>query len=280
MASGYHGYWQTDLYSINTKFGTAADLQSLASALHSKGMYLMVDVVANHMGFAGCPENTDYSKLTPFNKASQYHPPCAITDYSNQTNVEQCWIGDCNMALPDIKTDDAAVASTMNSWIKTLVSNYSIDGLRIDSVKNVQKAFFPPWCQSAGVFCMGEVSNGEATYTYPYQQYMDSVLDYPLFYSMTRVFQQQTNMSDLVVGLAACVDNANYGCKDSTLMGTFLENHDQPRFPAGTQDMSLVKNAIAFTMLGDGIPVVYQGQEQHFSGGADPGSREALWLSG
>ena len=280
MSSGYHGYWQTDLYSINSNFGSAADLNSLASALHSKGMYLMVDVVPNHMAFAGCSGSVDYSKFNPLNKASQYHSYCPINNYQNQTEVEDCWIGDCNMILPDIKTEDSAVASQMNAWIKTLVSNYSVDGLRIDSVKNVEKAFFPTWCQSAGVFCMGEVSIGEATYTYPYQQYMDSVLDYPLFYSLTRVFQQQTNMSDLVVGLAACVDNANAGCKDSTLIGTFLENHDQPRFPYGTQDMSLAKNAIAFTIMGDGIPIVYQGQEQHFSGGADPGSREALWLSG
>ena len=240
----------------------------------------MVDVVPNHMAYPGCPENTDFSTLKTLNKPEQFHPYCAIVDTANQTQLENCWLGDCNMAMPDIKTDNTDVANTLNTWIKTIVSDYSIDGLRIDSVKNVQKDFFPTWCQSAGVFCMGEVSEGQATYTYPYQAYMDSILDYPLYYAITRVFQQQTPMSDLVVSLAACTDNANYGCKDSTLMGTFLENHDNPRFPAGTQDMSLVKNALAFTTLGDGIPVIYQGQEQHFSGGDDPGCREALWLSG
>lgn len=30
----------------------------------------------------------------------------------------------------------------------------------------------------------------------------------------------------------------------------------------------------------DGIPIVYAGQEQHYSGGADPANREAVWLSG
>lgn len=33
-------------------------------------------------------------------------------------------------------------------------------------------------------------------------------------------------------------------------------------------------------MLADGIPVLYQGQEQHFSGSSTPKNREALWSSG
>jgi alpha-amylase len=39
-------------------------------------------------------------------------------------------------------------------------------------------------------------------------------------------------------------------------------------------------NAITFTMLQDGVPIIYQGQEQHLAGGATPSNREALWLSG
>lgn len=47
-----------------------------------------------------------------------------------------------------------------------------------------------------------------------------------------------------------------------------------------TADLSLVKNALAFTIFSDGIPIIYAGQEQHYSGGADPANREATWLSG
>ncbi|KAL1610180.1 hypothetical protein SLS60_001845 [Paraconiothyrium brasiliense] len=279
VVNAYHGYYQTDLYSVNSRFGTAEDLKSLASALHSRGMYLMVDVVPNHMAFPGCPDKVDYGHLKSFNHPDHFHSYCPINNMTNQTEVEDCWLGDCSMAMPDIKTENTQVAGEMNAWIKTLVSSYNIDGLRIDSVKNVNKDFFLPFCQSAGVFCMGEVSEGEANYTYPYQSYMDSVLDYPLYYAITRVFQQQSNMSDLVVGLAACTKNVETGCKDPTLLGTFFENHDNPRFANTTQDLNLVKNALAFTLLADGIPIVYQGQEQHYAGGDDPGCREALWLS-
>ena len=68
-------------------------------------------------------------------------------------------------------------------------------------------------------------------------------------------------------------------CADTTLLGSFLENHDNPRFPSYTSDMSLVKNAIAFALLADGIPIIYEGQEQYYSGDGMPDNREAMWLS-
>jgi alpha-amylase len=42
-------------------------LKALSDAVHAKGMYLMVDVVTNHMGYLGCGTCVDYSVFTPFN---------------------------------------------------------------------------------------------------------------------------------------------------------------------------------------------------------------------
>jgi len=44
-------------------------------------------------------------------------------------------------------------------------------------------------------------------------------------------------------------------CTDTTLLGSFLENHDVVRFASLTNDEALTKNAMAFTMLQDGIPI-------------------------
>ena len=44
--------------------------------------------------------------------------------------------------------------------------------------------------------------------------------------------------------------------------------------------MSRAMNAIAFTLLQDGIPITYYGQEQHLNGAGVPQNREALWSSG
>lgn len=56
----------------------------------------MVDVVTNHMGYAGCGTCVDYSVFNPFNEQSYYHPFCEI-DYSNSTSIQQVYLSsaDC-----------------------------------------------------------------------------------------------------------------------------------------------------------------------------------------
>lgn len=46
--------------------------------------------------------------------------------------------------------------------------------------------------------------------------------------------------------------------------------------------MSLARNVITYTILADGIPIIYEGQEQHYNalgGSTDPYNREAIWFS-
>ena len=79
------------------------------------------------------------------------------------------------------------------------------------------------------------------------------------------------------------INSVKADCKDTSLLGSFSENHDQPRFASLTGDMALARNVISFTMLADGLPTIYQGQEQHYNaqgGSTDPYNREALWYSG
>lgn len=82
--------------------------------------------------------------------------------------------------------------------------------------------------------------------------------------------------------LAHTISELQDSCSDVSLLGSFSENHDVPRFPTKSDDVALVKNVLAFTVLGGGIPILYQGQEQHLqgTGGNDPYNREALWSSG
>ncbi|KAJ5669398.1 hypothetical protein N7462_010468 [Penicillium macrosclerotiorum] len=294
--TAYHGYWQQDIYSLNSKYGTADDLKSLASALHDRGMYLMVDVVANHLGYAGAGNTVDYSTFGTFNSQDYFHSYCEVTDYSNQSNVEDCWLGDTTVSLPDLDTESTDVQNIWYDWVGSLVSNYSIDGLRVDTVKHVQKDFWPGYNKAAGVYCVGEVFDGDADYTCPYQEVMDGLLNYPMYYPLLRAFQ---STSGSISDLYNMINTVKSTCSDSTLLGTFVENHDNPRFASYaslsrfmknsidlitqsryTDDMSLAKNVATFTIMADGIPIIYAGQEQHYSGSSDPANREAVWLSG
>lgn len=47
---GYHGYWTRNIYEINSKLGSKEDLKALVNTAHQKGIWVMIDLVANHMG--------------------------------------------------------------------------------------------------------------------------------------------------------------------------------------------------------------------------------------
>lgn len=152
--------------SLNPHFGTGEDLKALADALHKRSMYLMVDVVVNHLASKDSPPS--FSSFNPFNEESDFHPRCLITDYNNQTQVEQCWLGDDKLALVDVNTEKDEIVDTYNGWIKTLVGNYSVDGIRIDTVKHIRKDFWPGFASSSGVYAIGEVLHNETDYVAGY----------------------------------------------------------------------------------------------------------------
>ncbi|KAI0742260.1 alpha-amylase [Daedaleopsis nitida] len=271
----FHGYWTQDITSLNSHFGTEGDLKSLSAALHNRSMYLMVDVVVNH--FVSSSDPPDYSTFFPFSSQSDFHPRCFITDYNNQTDVEQCWLGDTKLPLVDLNTEDDSVVNVLYSWIQKLVNDYSIDGVRIDTVKHIRKDFWPGFAQSAGVFTIGEVLDDDPSYVAPYTQVIDAVLDYPTWFPLITAFQNTTGN---LTALAAKVWEAQAVYKNGEMLtGSFLENHDQPRFQSITQDEALIRNAMAWPFVQDGIPILYYGQEQGYQGGQDPANREALWLS-
>ncbi|KAK0633563.1 glycoside hydrolase family 13 protein [Immersiella caudata] len=272
----YHGYWASDIHSLNPRFGTEADLIALSDELHRRGMYLMADAVPNHMAFEGCRACVDYSTLKPWNRAEWYHEGCGIR-YEDQRSVEVCWQGGDRVSLPDLKTEREEVRAVWNQWVADVVRKYKIDGLRIDSAKHIEPSFWDGFNKAAGVYILGEVYSGDPNYVIPYQRYMDGLLDYPGYYWIMRAFRSSSgSIAELVSGLNTIKNSA----LDTSLFGSFLENHDVERFAYFTKDVARTKNAIAFIMLKDGIPIVYQGQEQGYSGAGIPHNREALWLSG
>jgi alpha-amylase len=163
-------YWTKDFDTLNPHFGTADDLHALSDALHKRGMYLMFDVVVNHMALPDPKVNfTDFSP--PFSDASSFHKRCFVVespDPRNQTHVEQCWLGDAKLPLPDLDTENPTVVGKLLDWIHRLVQDYGADGLRIDTVKHIRKDFWPDFSKAAGVFTLGEVFINDTEYAAQY----------------------------------------------------------------------------------------------------------------
>jgi alpha-amylase len=75
----YHGYHATNWEDVNTNYGSRQDLIDFVSACHARNIWVMVDVVANHVG----PVGTNYSSIYPFNQSSHYHSNCQITNWND-----------------------------------------------------------------------------------------------------------------------------------------------------------------------------------------------------
>ena len=227
----------------------------------------MVDVVANHMG----PIGTDYSQLNPFNQAEHYHDYCVIADSdfdNNQYNVEHCRLA----GLPDLNQDNSYVRSTLKTWIHDLVIKYDIDGIRIDTIPEVSHDFWTEFAQSAGVFSIGEIFNGRKNYVASYQGNIDATLNYPLYFQLKDIFLNTHSMKEL-----ESFYTAMQVFKDQSVLGNFIDNHDNVRFLSVNSDWRLFKSYINYNLASIGIPIIYYGSEQGFTGTSDPQNREAIW---
>ncbi len=264
-AGGYHGYWQTDAYTPNPRFGSASDLTALSTALHNRGMFLMLDVVLNHFG-PGMQSSSHNPSVT-------FHPQCNI-DYSSQTSIEQCWVGG---NLPDVDTENSNNLNLMNSWVKSTVSKYAIDFIRVDTVKHVRQAAWPGFLSAAGVAATGEVLSGDVNYVASYinNAGFPSLQNYPEYYPIVQSILQGGSMNNL-----ATLISSQFGKYDASAQLIFADNQDQRRIRTQTGDAQRAANALVFVCMAEGIPSVYYGAEQDLQGGDDPANRAPLWTTG
>lgn len=65
---------------------------------------------------------------------------------------------------------------------------------------------------------------------------MDGLLNYGAYYQITQFFSDPQATS---LNLVNSIDLLNTDCKDTGLLGSFMENHDQGRFANLTSDMTV-----------------------------------------
>ena len=268
--NGYHGYWTSNLYEVNENFGTAEELKELIQLCHDKDIWVMVDIVANHMGYV---DNWNYTSIVPFDKPEHYNNyfDCAHVDPRDQGAMERCWLS----GLPDLNQDHPFVKQTILEWVKDFVQTYDFDALRIDTVPYVTKDFWTEFSKAAGVYTIGEILSYDLPYIASYQGPLDSVLNYALYSTLRYTFQSGGSMTTF----QNYYDGAYATWKDITVIGNFVNNHDNPRFLSASSSHETFKASLAFTMCSIGIPIVYYGDEQAYGGGQDPMNREALWTN-
>lgn len=119
--------WDT---SIGNGLGTQAKLTALCTAAHAKGMYIIVDVVANHTDGQG-DGPVPYSGMVSFwTNTDLYHNNGGANDGSRY-QVTHGHIG-----MPDLKTEDSRVQQKYAAYVQTL-KGCGVDGIRWDAAKHI-----------------------------------------------------------------------------------------------------------------------------------------------
>ena len=140
-------YHATDMYRVDPHWGSMEDLQELASALHKRGMKLVLDDVPNHVGplhpwvqdeptpnwFHGTAEH-HIAGETKFEALIDPHAP-----RRDRVGTLDGWFVD---SLPDMDTDDATVAQYLRQNAVWWIEETGADGLRIDTFPYVGREFW------------------------------------------------------------------------------------------------------------------------------------------
>jgi alpha-amylase len=241
----YHGYWGWDWSRIDGHLGDLATLRELVAKAHARGIAVMIDTVANHTG------RYDY-QAPSFPEAAMYHHNGNITDYNDPTQVEN---NDLN-GLNDLAQENPVVHDKLLDHVRWLVRESGADGLRVDTVKHVPKAFWSDWVVAANTFTIGEVLDGSVDANAAYAHILSATLDYPMYFAIASALGKGGSARQLGGVLA---QDGKY--RDASLQGVFVDNHDQPRFLCGAGDAEL-RLALAFALTVRGIPIIYYGTEQ------------------
>lgn len=288
-ASAYHGYWAQDFDAIEPHIGTAEDMRALVDKAHDKGLLIMLDVVANHVG------PCDISTINPFNNTDHYHDctgcnsfcdiPSSAFESGDLPQLEHCRLS----GLMDLNQSNPFVRQQLLGWARSLTQRYGVDGLRVDTAAMVARPFWREFADAAGLFTLGEVwftglDRVELLSSFAGSGGLDSVMSYPLYGVLRGVFGEQQDMNKLLELRKAY--QLAFKPEQLGLLGMFIDNHDNARFLSYQPDVQLYKNVLTWVLLGEGIPIIYYGTEQGFVGGGgspqagDAAYREPLWTSG
>ncbi len=165
-ASGYHGYWAENLLQVDRHLGTLADYQALSDGLHRRGMFLVQDIVVNHMGnFFGYDGWRDgdpaagwraHADTPPVPRPSQppfdlndprdrrqraagiYHWTPDVTDYRDKRQERSFQMG----GLDDLATANPAVRRALRASYGHWIREVGVDAFRVDTAFYVEPAFF------------------------------------------------------------------------------------------------------------------------------------------
>ena len=242
------------------------------------------------------PEGLDNVKTPAWLNDPKYYHNQGDSFWRGESALNGDFVG-----LDDLRTSDPFVVQGMIDIYRDIITEFKPDGFRIDTVKHVDLSFWEAFspaimdhAKSLGIehfHIFGEVYDGNPAVLSRYTTLgqMPSVLDFGIQYATVDFFfKDQTSAS--IERLLQNDDYYNDADSDPSLLMNFLGNHDMGRVgmfiqqaqPDASESERLARNVLAhgFMYLSRGIPVIYYGDEQGFTGDAgDVDARESMFAS-
>jgi glycosidase len=286
--TGFHGYNPQDFYAVEEHFGTLPKLRELVTAAHRMGIKIIQDEVVNHTG-PYHPWVDDPPTPTWFNGTKQkhlanvfqtwtLHDPRPMALLKKQTM--EGWFLDF---LPDLNQNDPEVARYLLQNTLWWIGVTGTDGIRMDTWQYVPNTFWHQWTAAIkreypGFTVVGEVKDGDVVHTSYFQggkvrdgadSGLDSLLDFPLFYSIRHAFAEGKTLDEVPKTLAK-----DYLYSNSNILVTLLGGHDDGRFMSEKgATIAGLKLANAFVLTTRGVPQLYYGDELAMVGADEPTAR-------
>ena len=227
-------YYQPVNFTITTAdgnaLGTKTELKSMIEAAHSRGIQVIVDVVANHLGNE---TGNDLSPAIPAwlrnNNAYWHSITTNISDYTNRQDVTQ----NCMGGLPDLNTGNDDIQNAVLAFLHECV-DVGVDGFRFDAAKHIETPEDGVFASDFWPIVIGGVSDyADATYgkdLYFYGEVLDStdgfsISDYTEYMSVTDNVWGNTLRESISSGNAA-LSGGYYKAADPSNLVIWAESHD------------------------------------------------------
>jgi len=292
----YHQYHPTDFWRCDPVSGTFQELTDLIDDCHSRGIYVVLDVVINHMAdLAGLPYNNDDQQYWPsgnetytwwgsgrhrgaFNRLDWFHHNGTIINWD--TSPENL-LGQFK-GTDDLATEREDVQNELDLAFKNLISATDCDGFRVDAIKHVEYNWCKQWADdmrkhaaSLGkndFLLFGELfsyDNGAlASYCADNNYSFNSALFFPMSSTIKSVFKDNGGTGQLT---SQRNNISQYG-EGADRLVAFIDNHDVNRISLEmggdtNDDVAKLKPAMTFLYTAMPVPLLYYGTEHCFDQG-------------
>ena len=276
----YHGYAMTDLYNVDPRYGTNEQYKELADKAKEKGIGIIMDQVANHIGslhpwMSDLPSDdwvNQWPEFTQTNhmKVSRFDPHAAEVDHKQFTDG---WFVE---TMPDLNQRNEKLARYLiqNSiwWVEYL----GLHGIRMDTWSYPDKQFLADWAKAI----LKEYPNfnivGEEWVSDPslisywqagtlkmddYTTYLPSVMDFPLQSALIEGLNGESGWRSSMTKVYESLAN-DYMYSDVNNIMIFPDNHDMSRiYTQLNEDFDKWKMAMTLFFTTRGTLQFYYGTE-------------------